>query len=86
MSKIEISRSPDNEAIMLDLGEGKKIRYKDDIGSNYVAGTFDFWKNHPEVFGGPLARQLIERASTDSSFRDIQNEFGAFRQRNPIQR
>ena len=86
LTMIEMSRSPDNEAIFLNFGDGKRRTYKDEIGANYVAGTFDFWKNHPEVIGGPIARQIIERASTNPEFLYIQKEFGSFRSRNPVRR
>ncbi|MEK6898825.1 MAG: hypothetical protein AABW79_01890 [Nanoarchaeota archaeon] len=69
---IEISRNPDSKAIIADLGEGKKRTYSDVLGDNFVAGTFDFWRDNPEVLGGPALSQLLRAVEGDSRIRDIQ--------------
>lgn len=72
VNHIEISRNPDNRAIIADLGEGKKRTYSDVLGDNFVAGTFDFWKNNPGVLGGQALSQLLQAVESDSRIRDIQ--------------
>ncbi len=71
---MEMSRNPDNRAIILNMGNGKKRTYDDEIGRQFVAGTFDFWRKHPEVVGGHVAQQLIYAAQRDPRVKEIQEK------------
>lgn len=72
LTRLELSRNPDNKAIIIDCGSGKKRTHTDEIGNTFVAGTFDYWKEHPEVVGGPLARQLAHALRTDDRVAALQ--------------
>jgi hypothetical protein len=74
MKGMEMSRNPDNKAIILNLGDGKRRTYDDEIGRGFVAGTFDFWRQNPEVVGGYVAKQLIYAAQQDPRVKEIQEK------------
>ncbi len=76
---LEISRSPDNEAVIINLGGGKRRTYEDEIGRNFVAGTFEFWKAHPHVVGGYLAAQLAKVIAEDPRVSVIQIAASSYR-------